>query len=102
MRSPGNMPTGGLGKFMRCFLISFVSCPSPREAGGGKKSDLCFLIPLQNLLAVPVQHALVAVDVIIDRFEIFDAVRLAADVRMNGKRDDLGALFALFIEPVEL
>ena len=60
------------------------------------------LIPLQNLLAGPEHDAVVAANVVVDRFQIFDAVRLAADIGVNGERADFGALFALGIELVEL
>src|SRR5450759_579797 len=59
-------------------------------------------VPVENLLAVPVQHAVVLVHVVVDRLEIFDAVRLAADVGVDRQRAELGALFALGVEPVEL
>ena len=59
-------------------------------------------IPIENLLAVPVQHAVVARHVVVDRFEIFDAMRLARDVGVDRERDDLGALRAFGVEPVEL
>ncbi len=48
------------------------------------------------------QHAVEAVDVVVDRFEIFDPVRLAADVGMDRQRHDFGAVFAFSVEPVEL
>jgi hypothetical protein len=36
-------------------------------------------IPVEDLCAIPVQHALEALDIVVDRLEILDAVRLAAD-----------------------
>ena len=48
-------------------------------------------IPVENLRAVPVQHALVLVDVFVDGFEIFDPVRLPADVGVDGERDEFRA-----------
>src|ERR1700680_2404349 len=42
------------------------------------------VVPIENLFAVPVQDAVELVDVIVDRFEIFDAERLTADVGMDG------------------
>src|SRR5256885_17032915 len=59
-------------------------------------------IPIQDLLAVPVQHAIMPRYMIVDLFEIFDAVRLARDVRVDRQRTDLGALVAFGVEPVEL
>jgi hypothetical protein len=38
---------------------------------------------------------------VVDSFEVFDPVRLAADVGMDRDRHDLGALGALAIEPLE-
>src|SRR3954466_13742050 len=60
------------------------------------------LIPVEDLRAVPVQHALVLVDVLVDRLKIFDPVRLAADVGMDRQRADFRARLALGVEPVEL
>src|SRR6185503_13661024 len=63
--------------------------------GGGQ-------VPVEDLSAVPVQHALEPTDMVVDRFEILDAMRLAADVGMDRKRHDLGPALSLGIEPVEL
>src|SRR5262245_21598811 len=60
------------------------------------------LIPVKNLKAVPMQHALGSRGVFIERFKVFDSVRLAADVGMDGERHDLGALLALEVKAVEL
>src|SRR4026208_2385398 len=46
-------------------------------------------IPIQYLLAVPVQHAVVARDMVVDLFEILDAMRLARNVGVDRERDDL-------------
>src|SRR5512136_291631 len=59
-------------------------------------------VPVEDLLAVPVQHALVLVHVVVDLLEIFDSVRLPADVGVDRQRAELRALRALGIEPVEL
>src|SRR3954463_7964124 len=60
------------------------------------------LIPVEDLRAVPMQHALVLVDVLVDRLEIFDPVRLPADVGMDRQHADFRAFLALGVEPVEL
>src|SRR5579863_187019 len=59
------------------------------------------LIPVENLLAVPVHHAFVPVDIVIDRFEIFDPERLAGNVGVDRNRYDLRPFPALRVEPVE-
>src|ERR1700728_3164097 len=61
-----------------------------------------FQIPVQNLFAGPVHDTLEASCVLVDRFEIFDAVRLSADVGVNGEREDFRALFPLGVEAVGL
>ena len=60
------------------------------------------LVPVEDLHAVPVQHAVEAAHVVVDRLEILDPVRLAADVGMDRQRHDLGAVAAFGVEPVEL
>jgi hypothetical protein len=57
---------------------------------------------VQNLLAGPVHDAVEAARVIIDRFQIFDPVRLAADVGVDGERENFCPLFALGVKPIEL
>src|SRR5208282_6914118 len=59
-------------------------------------------IPPQNLLAGPVLDAIEPARVVIDCFEIFDAVRLAAEIGMNGERENFCAFLALGVEPIEL
>src|SRR6266542_3408435 len=59
-------------------------------------------IPVEDFEPVPVQHAVEAAGVVVDRFEVFDPVRLAADVGVDRERHDLRALLALGVEPVEL
>src|SRR4030088_784501 len=59
------------------------------------------VVPIEELFAVPVQHAVELLDVVVDGFEVFDTERLTADVRMHRERKDLRPNLALFIEPVE-
>src|SRR5262249_41916318 len=54
-------------------------------------------VPVEDLLAVPVQHTLVLVHIIIDLFEVFDSVRLPADVRVDRQRAEFRAFFAFSI-----
>src|SRR5271156_6826550 len=61
-----------------------------------------FEIPVQNLLAGPVYDAVKAAGVLVDRLEIFDPMRLAADVRVNSKGEDFRPLPAFSVKPVEL
>src|SRR6202035_4427304 len=71
----------------------------------GRRAELCArdaLIPIEDLGAVPVQHAVETLHVVVDLLEIFYPVRLAADVGVDRQRHDLGALLALLVEPVEL
>src|SRR5437762_954166 len=81
-------PPSATASFMPISVSMTRSC-SPR------------LMPVEDFGAVPVQGAGVAVDVIVDGFEVFDAVRLAADIGVDRDRHDLGAFFALLIQPVE-
>src|SRR5215471_14833950 len=59
-------------------------------------------VPVEDLLAVPVQHAFVLVHVVVDLLEVFDPVRLPADVGVYRQGAEFGALCALGVEPVEL
>src|SRR5262249_60470592 len=59
-------------------------------------------IPVENLLAVPMQNAFVLVHVVVDLLEVFDPMRLPADVGMNRQSADFCALRAFGVEPVEL
>ena len=59
-------------------------------------------IPVEDLLAVPVQHAFVLIHVVVDLLEIFDPVRLPADIGVDRQRADFRALGTLGIKPVEL
>src|ERR1700712_3117681 len=61
-----------------------------------RRADLA-LIPIENLLAVPVHHAFELVHVIVDRFEIFDPERLAGDVGMDRQRQEFRPLRAFGI-----
>src|SRR5262245_26055789 len=76
------------------------------ERALGREPRLCGLgdgeIPVEDLGAVPMQHALEAARMIVNRFEVFDAVRLAADIGMDRQRHDLGAVLSLGIETIEL
>ena len=55
----------------------------------------------EAIAAAPVQYAGMAVDVVVDGFEVFDAVRLAADIGVDRDRHDLGALRPFLIKPLE-
>src|SRR5215471_15190433 len=80
--------------------------PQAERRALGREPRLCGLgdgeIPVDDLGAVPMQHALEAARVIVNRFEVFDAVRLAADIGVDRQRHDLGAALALGIETIEL
>src|SRR5258708_1826932 len=58
-------------------------------------------VPLQYLLAVPVQHAFRLGDGLVHLLEVLDAERLAADVGMDGDRHDLRALGAFLVQALE-
>src|SRR3979411_702763 len=60
------------------------------------------LVPVEDLRAVPMQHAVEAADIIVDLLEIFDPVRLPADIGVDRQRHDLRAVLAFVIQPVEL
>src|SRR5215831_19936976 len=53
-----------------------------------------FEIPIENFLAGPVQHAVEFARVIVDRFQIFDAMRLSAQIGMDRQRHDLSSLLS--------
>src|SRR6516165_9200840 len=85
----------------------------PRSSGSlmaeralGREPRLCGLgggeVPVEDFGAVPVQHTLETARIIVDRFEVFDAVRLAADIGMDRQRHDLGAALSLGVEAIEL
>src|SRR5581483_3222581 len=59
-------------------------------------------VPVEDLFAVPMQHTVEAADIVVNLLEIFDPMRLPADVGVDRERHDLRALGALGIEPVEL
>ena len=59
------------------------------------------VVPVEDLLAVPVHDAVELVHVVVDLLEILDPERLAADVGMDRERQDLRAILALLIQPVE-
>src|SRR5665213_2606326 len=86
--------------FFPCGVCFYFYRQQSRLRGGLDFSNAA--IPVENLLAVPVQHALVLVHVVVNLLEIFDPVRLAADVRMDRQRAELRARLALGIKPVEL
>src|SRR3569832_751322 len=78
---------------------------SPHEGRGEGRSTSPLrdaLVPVQHLLAVPVQHAVESADVVVDLLEILDPVRLAADVGMDSDGAELRPRLALGVEPVEL
>src|ERR1700733_12562187 len=108
-------PRARIHKTLKCGKARFERrrCRTLRRAKGRRPSQTLsrkvllrhwtgFQIPLQNLLAGPIEHAIEAADVFIDGFEIFDAVRLPADIGMDGNRKDLCALFSFGIKPLEL
>src|SRR6476620_11778378 len=59
-------------------------------------------VPVEDLLAVPVQHTLVLVHVVIDLLEVLNPVRLPADVGVDRQRADFRALRAFSVKPIEL
>ena len=63
---------------------------------------LLVVIPVIDLFAIHMHHAGVAVDMGVDLFEIFDAVRLARDIRMDRHGHDARTLRALLPEPIKL
>src|SRR3979409_71608 len=58
-------------------------------------------VPGEDLLAVPQKDARELAGVLVDGLQVLDAVRNAADVRVDGDGHDLGAPRALLVEPVE-
>src|SRR5262249_39265790 len=91
-------------------LDPHLSLPKPADLalmGGGATLCSSFdlgnaAVPVEDLLAVPVQHAFMLVHVIVDLLEIFDPVRLPADVGVDRQCAEFGAGRALAIKPVEL
>src|SRR6266446_1032406 len=65
------------------------------------RGALCRQVPIEDLASLPMDHSGMAGDVVVDGFEVFDAVRLARDVRVDRDRHDLGALPPLLVQPVE-
>src|SRR5579883_3666153 len=59
-------------------------------------------VPIKYFRTVPVHDAFEAVDMLIDRFEIFDSMRLTADIGVDRERHDLGPRRTLGIETFEL
>src|SRR6476646_6174783 len=59
-----------------CFL--FLWAAAHTLSGGPDLGNAA--VPVEDLLAVPVQHAFVLVHVVVDLLEIFDPARLPADV----------------------
>lgn len=59
-------------------------------------------IPVENFGSVPVHDALMAVNVVVDGFEIFYAVGLSSNVGMDGDGHDTGAVFAFHVETVKI
>src|SRR5438309_2979433 len=85
MRSVGNM-------FMRAALW----CSRLRFPTG-----ILAVVPVEDLLAIPVNNTLELVEVLVNRLKIIDPEWLAADVGMDRQRQDLRAMLALLIEPGE-
>src|SRR6185437_7250121 len=85
---------GSSRSFLVVASIRFLFIAAAKTLRGGPGFGNA-VVPVENLRAVPVQHALVPIDVVVDRFEIFDAMRLARNVGMDGERADLGARRAL-------
>src|SRR5271163_3167785 len=93
VRSTILIPASGPGRLTipllkRSFCRSSTRRPRPQ-------------IPVENLRSVPMQHAGIAVDVVVDRFEVFDAVGLAADIGVDRDGHDLGALRPFLVKPLE-
>src|SRR5579864_6839145 len=58
-------------------------------------------VPVENLLARPVQHAVEFCKIFVDRFEILDARGLAAQVRMNRDGQNLWPARSFFVQTIE-
>ena len=56
---------------------------APTTPSGPAEPLLLRPVPVEDLLAVPVQHAVVPRHMVVDRLEILDPVRLAGDVGMD-------------------
>src|SRR5262245_34379972 len=80
--------------------------PQAERRALGREPRLCGLgdgeIPVEDLGAVPMQDAIDAARVIVNRSEALEAVLLAADIAVNPQLHDLGAALALGIETIEL
>src|SRR5712692_1979981 len=61
-----------------CYFFLGQSCKLSNSLDFGNTA-----VPVEDLLAVPVQHAVVLVHVVVNLLEIFDPVRLPADVGMD-------------------
>src|SRR5262245_2889651 len=70
------------------------------------KSASCLLysaaIPVENILALAEHDARLLLHVIVDRLEVLDPVRHAADIWMHGDRHDAPRFGALFVQAIEL
>src|SRR6185437_6131747 len=86
--------------FLRPGCRSFYFGRRPTLCGGLDLGNAA--VPVEDLFAVPVQHAFVLVHVVVDLLEIFDPVWLAADVRVDRERAEFRALGAFGVETVEL
>src|SRR5690242_4660608 len=60
------------------------------------------VVPIQDLRPVPMHDALEAIDVVVDRLQVFDAVGLAADIGVDGQRQNFRALPAFVVKTIEL
>jgi hypothetical protein len=58
-------------------------------------------IPVEDFDSVPVQDSGVPGDMLVDSFEIFDAMWLAADIGVDRNRHNLGPLRPFIVKPVE-
>src|SRR6202140_2114078 len=107
----GSMPSTGAttALFVRVLRMVCPHHPRPMIAAlimRGFRSGSRFRhfrpVPVADLTCGHQRDAIVADDVVEQGFQIFDAVRDAGDVRMNGDRHDPGIGCALEVQPVEL
>src|SRR3954462_3776207 len=75
---------------------------APTSPSGPAEPRLLGPVPVEQLHPVPVHHAGLLRDVIVEGLEILDPVRLAGDVGVDGERHDLRPLRPFLIQPVEL
>src|SRR5215207_3070163 len=93
--------TAGMSVTRQAYSLPRNDARSRSSFGRCRSAASLATVPIQYLAPLPMQHAGVAVDVVVDGFEVVDAVRLARDVGVDRDRHDLGALAALAVEAVE-